>query len=87
MTTPVHRLCAISTLLSALCVAQAQPLAPANADQVFESVGATNKKDNPMVLPLKLSVVNVLKLRIIVASGDLLDLGKHATLAEAQVSK
>jgi hypothetical protein len=49
--------------------------------------GAGAKKDNEMVLPLKLSVVNVLKLRIVVESGDLLDLGKHATLAEAQVSK
>jgi hypothetical protein len=48
---------------------------------------AAAKKDNEMVLPLKLSVVNVLKLRIVVESGDLLDLGKHATLAEAQVSK
>jgi hypothetical protein len=42
---------------------------------------------NELVLPLKLSVVNVLKLRVVVASGDLLDLGKHATLADAQVSK
>jgi hypothetical protein len=44
-------------------------------------------KDNPSLLPITLSVVNVLKLRIVVASGDLLDLGKHATLGEALVSK
>jgi hypothetical protein len=44
-------------------------------------------KDNPWVRPITLSVVNVLKLRIVVASGDLLDLGKHATLGEALVSK
>jgi hypothetical protein len=44
-------------------------------------------KDNPAALPVTLSVRNVLKLRIIVASGELLDLGKHATLAEARVSK
>jgi len=46
-----------------------------------------DKKLNPLVTPIKLSVVNVLKLRIVVESGDRLDLGKHATLAEARVSK
>jgi hypothetical protein len=47
----------------------------------------TKKPEQLWALPVKLSVVNVQKLRIIVASGDMLDLSKHATLAEAQVSK
>jgi hypothetical protein len=36
---------------------------------------------------VNLSVKNVNRLRILVASGDLLDLGKHAVLADARVSK
>jgi hypothetical protein len=36
---------------------------------------------------VSLNVKNVNRLRILVASGDLLDLGKHAVLADARVSK
>jgi hypothetical protein len=62
--------------------------------QRFKPADAAGKPTKPgsksadlPALPVKLSVVNVLKLRIIVTSGDLLDLSKHATLADAQVSK
>ncbi|HMF13468.1 MAG TPA: NPCBM/NEW2 domain-containing protein, partial [Gemmataceae bacterium] len=65
-------------------VGKGQKLNPA-AGKTKPAAGA--KKENELVLPLKLSVVNVLKLRLVVASGDVLDRGKHATLAEAQVSK
>ena len=37
--------------------------------------------------PLNLSVKGINRFRIVVSSGDLLDLGKHLTLAEARVSK
>jgi hypothetical protein len=58
------------------------------AEQAKPATGSASKKDDRLyALPVKLSVVNVQKLRIIVASGDMLDLSKHATLAEAQVSK
>lgn len=43
------------------------------------------RKDKP--IPVKLSVKDVQRLKITVASGDLLDLGKHASLADAKVSK
>jgi hypothetical protein len=67
-------------------VSKGQKLNPVVTDKTKPQVPAA-KKENEMVLPLKLSVVNVLKLRLVVTSGDPLDLGKHATLAEAQVSK
>ena len=72
--------------LFAVTVSKGQKLNPA-AGKTKPAAGAGAKKENDLVLPLKLSVVNVLKLRIVVASGDVLDQGKHATLAEAQVSK
>jgi hypothetical protein len=43
------------------------------------------RKDKPM--PIKVSIRDVHRLKIIVASGDLLDLGKHVSLADAKVSK
>ena len=73
--------------LFAATVKKGQKLNPAPAIDKNKPTTPAAKKENEMVLPLKLSVVNVLKLRVVVASGDLLDLGKHATLAEAQVSK
>ncbi len=57
------------------------------ATEKSKNSASRDPKDNAFVLPVTLSVVNVLKLRIIVSSGDILDLGKHATLAEAMVSK
>lgn len=65
-------------------VKKGQRLNPA-AKPKTPAAGGT--RENEYVQPVTLSVVNVLKLRVVVASGDLLDLGKHATLAEAQVSK
>lgn len=46
-----------------------------------------NRKDKDRARPLTLNIKDVQKLKITVASGDLLDLGKHLTLADAKVSK
>jgi hypothetical protein len=43
------------------------------------------RKDNP--LKVKVPIKDVHRLKVVVASGDLLDLGKHVTLADAKVSK
>lgn len=45
------------------------------------------RKDKIRAYPIALNIKDVNKLRIIVSSGDLLDLGKHLDLADAQVSK
>lgn len=38
-------------------------------------------------VPLRLPVRDVFRLKVVVASGDLLDLGKHVSLADAKLSK
>jgi hypothetical protein len=43
------------------------------------------RKDKP--IPVKVPIRDVHRLKIVVASGDLLDLGKHVNLADAKVSK
>jgi hypothetical protein len=45
------------------------------------------RKDKRRDHPVTLNIKDVQKLKIVVASGDLLDLGKHLTLADAKVSK
>jgi hypothetical protein len=45
------------------------------------------RKDKERARPLTLNIKDVQKLKITVTSGDLLDLGKHLTLADAKVSK
>jgi hypothetical protein len=48
---------------------------------------AGEKDERVYAARLNLPVVNVLKLRVVVTTEDMLDLSKHATLADAQVSK
>jgi hypothetical protein len=72
--------------LLSVVLKKGEKLNPKASDKA-KSSQTREAKDNPALLPVTLSVVNVLKLRIVVASGDLLDLGKHATLGEALVSK
>jgi hypothetical protein len=43
------------------------------------------RKDKP--LPVRVPIRDVQRFKIVVASGDLLDLGKHVNLADAKVSK
>lgn len=46
-----------------------------------------SRKDKARVQPVALNVKDIKKLKISVTSGDILDLGKHLTLADARVSK
>jgi hypothetical protein len=46
-----------------------------------------DRKDKVRWEPITLNVKDVQRLRIVVSSGDLLDLGKHLELADAKVSK
>jgi hypothetical protein len=46
-----------------------------------------SRKDKQRVQPIALNVKDIKKLKISVSSGDILDLGKHLTLADARVSK
>lgn len=48
---------------------------------------SVSRKDKERTRPLTLNVKDVEKLKIIVTSGDILDLGKHVTLADAKVTK
>jgi hypothetical protein len=46
-----------------------------------------SRKDPPPKEPTVLNIKDVRRLRIVVSSGDLLDLGRHVDLADAKVSK
>jgi hypothetical protein len=46
-----------------------------------------DRKDKPKPEQISVNVKDVQKLRIVVSSGDLLDLGKHLDLGDAKVSK
>ena len=46
-----------------------------------------SRKDKQRVQPVALNVKDIKTLKITVTSGDILDLGKHLTLADARVSK
>jgi len=46
-----------------------------------------SRKDKDKVRDLIVNVKDVQKVKIVVTTGDLLDLGKHLTLADAKVSK
>jgi hypothetical protein len=57
------------------------------ADSVEVLKWTITRKDKERVRPLNLAIKDVQKLKIVVTTDDLLDLGKHLTLAEARVTK
>lgn len=55
--------------------------------KVLKELAFTRKNKGQQVAPITLNIKDVQKLRIVVSSGDVTDLGKHVTLADAKVSK
>ena len=73
--------------LAALLIAACERNAFVPLDNVERLNWSLSRKDRDKTKNLQLNVKDVHKLKIVVTTGDFLDLGKHLTLAKPLVSK